>query len=58
MTDRVQYHKQWRQQKKQSVASLQESVDTLTAELKRFLPLLELSDEQLLKIIEEYTHVD
>ena len=58
MTDRVQYHKQWRQQKKQTVASLQESVDTLTAELKRFLPLLELSDEQLLKIIEEYTHVD
>jgi hypothetical protein len=58
MTDRVQYHKQWRQQKKQSVASLQESVDTLTAELKRFLPLLELSDEQLLKIIKEYTHVD
>jgi hypothetical protein len=57
-TDRVQYHKQWRQQKKQTVASLQESVDTLTAELKRFLPLLELSDEQLLKIIEEYTHVD
>lgn len=57
-SDRVAYHKQWRQQRKQTVAQLQESVDTLTLELKRFLPLLDLSDEQLKEIIERYVHVN
>lgn len=56
--DRVQYHKQWRQQKRQTVVELQESVDTLTTELKRFLPLIELTDEQLQEITERYVHVN
>lgn len=55
MINRVEYHKQWRKKKKQadtqSVEQLLETVETLSAELKRFEPLLALSDEKLNEII-------
>lgn len=68
MIDRVQYHKQWRAKKKQSTTQsltqcealvsetkqLQETVVLLSKELKRFEPLLTLSDEKLNEIIKLY----